>query len=100
MPKVIEGFNQLAYAINDVQEHIELHKMDPDNLDSIIAGSEFLAAWWGVNHTRIGDTVKEVIKVIDVHDDIVMFDSAEELIGYLKQTNEESHNGSEEQDNS
>ncbi len=45
MPKVIEGFNQLAYAINDVQEQIELHEMDPDNLDSIIAGSEFLAAW-------------------------------------------------------
>ena len=88
LPQVISGFNQLAYAINDVQENIELHKVDEDDLGSIIIGTKFLAVWWGIDHSRIGFMEQEVLKVIDVHDDVLMFECAQQLIGYIRSLKE------------
>jgi hypothetical protein len=111
LPKLIDAFNILGASVREIQgavnalyeaeDELEEHEhatkdFDTEDIPIIIEGTEFLAAWWGLDHSHIGFNEKKVLKAITVDDNIAMFHSVQELKGYLRAKKRESKKEPEE----
>lgn len=99
LPDLIASFNTIVKAVTEMQKitnylyEINQHEEDTEHaakefnetdLSIIIEGTEFLAAWTGLDHSVMGFTDQECIKAITVHDDIACFHSVDDLKNYLR----------------
>ena len=102
LPDLIAGFNNMVKAVDEIQntvnylyslqqvQEVEEHAAKDFNetdLSIVIEGTEFLAAWTGVDHSVMGFNEQECIKAININDDIACFHSVDDLKNYLRCVN-------------